>query len=63
MVLPSRGGSIPAGITLVVVGGLVLLNRVSGLSLEWLRDWWPVAPIAFGAYLLAKGIQERRAPK
>jgi hypothetical protein len=28
------------------------------MSLVWVKDWWPVAPILFGAYLLVRGIQD-----
>jgi hypothetical protein len=30
------------------------------VSLDWLEEWWPAAPILLGAYLLVKAIQERR---
>ncbi|MBD3235924.1 MAG: hypothetical protein GF330_04410 [Candidatus Eisenbacteria bacterium] len=55
-----QGGSIFGGIVLVVFGILVLLNTVLGVSMAWLQDWWPIAPIAVGVYLIYKGIQDRQ---
>ena len=59
--LPKMTGSIPAGILLLAGGGLILSSTVFGISLAWIADWWPVAPIAIGAWLLFKGLQEKRA--
>ncbi|MFB3909517.1 MAG: LiaI-LiaF-like domain-containing protein [Candidatus Eisenbacteria bacterium] len=60
LVLMGRHGSVGGGIVLLVVGFLVLLNRVAGLSFEWLKDWWPIIPIGFGAWLLWQGLRDRR---
>jgi hypothetical protein len=60
-VLPKRGGSILAGAALIVGGMLILLNRVYGVPMDWLEDWWPIAPVGLGVYLLVQGIRERRA--
>lgn len=59
--LPSFGGSIAGGAALLVVGFLLLLNTRFGLSLDWIEEWWPLAPMALGAYLLIKALQERKA--
>ena len=37
----------------------MLLYTRFDVSLAWLDEWWPVAPIALGAFLLVKAIQER----
>jgi hypothetical protein len=58
---PSIGGSIFGGLSLLVVGFILLLNTRFGVSLEWLEEWWPVAVMIFGAYLLAKALKERAA--
>ena len=50
----SLGGSYVAGSALLVFGVIALSNTAFGYSLEWLNDWWPLAPIAFGAYLVYK---------
>jgi len=60
MTLPSFGGSIGGGVALIVVGVILLANTRFGISLEWIEEWWPLAPIGVGAYLLAKAVQERR---
>ena len=60
MELPSFGGSIGGGAALLVVGVILLLNTRFGISLDWIEEWWPVALIGFGAYLLAKAVQERK---
>ena len=59
-VIAGRNGSILGGLVLTVFGFLFLLNRIAGLPLDWLKDWWPAVPLAFGVYLLYKGIQDRR---
>lgn len=58
--MPSLGGSIVGGLALIVGGAILLSNTAFDLSLAWLEDWWPVAPILFGVYLLGRAIQERR---
>ncbi len=59
--VPSFGGSFAGGSVLLVVGVISLSNTRFGVSLDWLEEWWPVAPIVLGAYLLVKAIQERRS--
>ncbi len=53
-------GSIGAGIGLIVLGGVFLSNTLFDLPLDWMEHWWPIAPILVGAYLLARGILDRR---
>ena len=57
--LPNFGGSIGGGVILIVVGFILLLNTRFGVSLAWVEEWWPVAPMILGAYLVIKAIQER----
>jgi len=47
------------GVILVSVGGVALLNTLFGFSLAWLADWWPVAMIGIGAWLIRKGRKEK----
>jgi len=49
--MPDAGGGRFAGITLVVIGFILLLNTRFDISLEWLEEWWPLALIAGGGYL------------
>ena len=44
----------------MVLGVLLLTNTLWGMSLAWVENWWPVAPIMMGAYLVVKAAQERR---
>jgi hypothetical protein len=60
LVLPGAGGNFAAGLVLLVGGSIVLLHTAFDYSLEWLEDWWPVAPILFGAWLLFRGFQQRQ---
>lgn len=57
---PGLRGSIFGGATLIVAGFVLLLHTRFGMSLDWVEQWWPVAPMIFGAYLLGRAIQERR---
>lgn len=55
---PSVGGSYVGGVALLVGGVLALSNTLFNLPLIWLEDWWPMAPIAFGAYLVYRAKQD-----
>ena len=59
--MPGLQGTFVGGFVLIVVGFILLLNTRFGVSLDWLEEWWPAAPILFGAYLLFRAIQDRRA--
>ena len=59
--VPSFGGSIGGGIALIGLGFILLLNTRFGISLDWIEEWWPVAPMLMGTYLLVKAIQDRGA--
>lgn len=59
--LPGMGGSIVGGSILVAAGFVVLLHTRWGVRLDWVRDWWPVFPMLFGVYLVAKAVAERKA--
>jgi hypothetical protein len=51
---PSRRGSIVLGIVLIVLGGLFLLERISGFELG--RFGWPLFVIIPGVLLLIAGV-------
>ncbi len=53
-------GSLIGGTVLVVVGFALLLHTRFDVSLEWVEDWWPVAPMVLGGYLIFMALQERR---
>ena len=52
-------GSVAGGVALVLFGVLLLSNTAFDLSLEWLEDWWPVALVAFGIYLIYRARVDR----
>jgi hypothetical protein len=58
-----RQGSIGGGAFLLGLGVLLLAHTLFDVPLDWLRDWWPVIPIGFGAYLLYRGIKDRGMPR
>jgi len=59
--MPGFQGSIAGGAALMLVGFILLLNTRFGVSLDWVEEWWPAAPILFGAFLLYRAVQDRRA--
>jgi hypothetical protein len=59
MKLPGVGGSIFAGVGLIVVGIIALSYTKYDMSLAWVEDWWPVAPILIGVYLVGLAVRDR----
>lgn len=59
---PGLSGSVAGGVATALVGLILLLNTRFDMSLDWLEEWWPVALIAFGAYLVYKAKQEPAKP-
>jgi hypothetical protein len=60
---PGIRGSIFGGAALIAAGFVLLLHTRFGVSLDWVEEWWPVAPMILGAYLLVRAVQERRASR
>jgi len=58
---PSFGGLFAGGLVLVGVGVVLLSNTLWSVSLDWIEEAWPLAPILLGAYLVVKAIQERKS--
>lgn len=52
------GGTMLAGLIVTVVGSLILLENVLGISMAWVEKWWAVIPVIFGLYLLFRGMKE-----
>ncbi len=57
--LPAGQGSLAAGVTLVVVGAIALSHTLFNVPLEWVEDWWPLALVAMGAWLVYRAVQDR----
>jgi hypothetical protein len=58
---PGLGGSVVGGVSVALLGFVLLLYTRFDVSLDWLHEWWPVALIAFGGYLVYKAKQEKPA--
>lgn len=59
--LPEERGSMAGGVVLVVLGGLLLLNRLFDISLDWIADWWPLGVVALGIWLILKARKGRES--
>jgi len=58
---PMLRRSIPGGLAIAVVGGVLLAHTRFGMPLNWLNDWWPASLVAFGVYLVGRSIVSGRA--
>ena len=58
---PSLGGSMAGGAALILIGIVILSNTAFGASLEWLENWWPLALVGIGGWLVYKAIQDKAA--
>jgi hypothetical protein len=57
--MPGIQGSIIGGLLLIAVGAIFLSHTVWGIPLDWVENWWPLAPILFGVYLIGKSVADR----
>ncbi len=48
------------GVFLTVLGAVLLINKFYPLDFTWLREWWPVALVLLGLYLIASAWYERK---
>ena len=53
------GGSLMGGLLLIAIGALLVAHTRYDYSLDWLQDWWPVALVLYGLYLIVKWWQGR----
>ena len=60
MKLPRQRSSLGIGAFLLVLGLLLLYNQFYPLDLTFLVDWWPLALVLAGAYLLVKHFIEQK---
>lgn len=56
----SQGG-LAAGILLTTVGIFAFLDRFVHIDMEWLIDFWPLALIGIGLWLIVGAIRDRKA--
>ena len=60
--LPEIGGasgSVLGGTILIAAGSILLSHTRFGMSMRWLEEWWPVAPIMLGAWLVLKAMASK----
>jgi hypothetical protein len=57
---PGFRGSLIGGAAITLVGVLLLSHTLFDVSLRWVEDWWPVALIGVGVYLVYRGVQDRQ---
>lgn len=57
------GGSLMGGLLLVVFGGLLFAHTRYDYSLDWLADWWPMALVIYGIYLMVGWWRSRRSER
>jgi hypothetical protein len=58
--LPRGKGSIFGGSILIVFGGLALAHTRWGYSMEWVEEWWPLALVLIGAYLILQHFMNKK---
>ncbi len=51
--------SVVGGAAVALLGFVLLLHTRWDVSLDWMEEWWPMALIVFGAYLVYKAKQEK----
>ena len=57
---PSARGSLVGGMILIGLGLLLFAHTRFNYSLDWLEDWWPLALVLAGAYLIYSWRKERK---
>ena len=58
---PHGIGSLGGGIALIAAGLVLFGHTMFGMSLEWLADWWPMALVGAGAWLIFQDRQAKAA--
>lgn len=53
-------GRILGGLLLIAVGTLSIAHIRFHISLDWLQNWWPVALVIVGVYLVWQAVMERK---
>jgi TM2 domain-containing membrane protein YozV len=60
---PGTRGSLLGGAALVLFGILLFAHTLFQVRLDWIADWWPLALVFAGAYLIQKAVLSRQAPE
>jgi len=59
--MPKGRGTLTGGAALVIFGLILFGHTMYRLSLDWLEQWWPMAIVGLGAYLVYQAVMSRRA--
>jgi hypothetical protein len=57
------GNSLASGLALIAFGAVLLAHTRFGFSLSWIENWWPMALVMTGAYLIVQSYADRRQEK
>jgi len=57
---PEWNGSIVGGVMMVLFGTLLFLHTMFGLPMEWVTNWWPLALVIVGIWLVLASIKSRK---
>jgi TM2 domain-containing membrane protein YozV len=60
MSTPRLGGSLFGGVVLVLGGLAILLHTRFDVPIEVYEQWWPIAPVAMGAYLIIRSQMDKK---
>ncbi|MBI4520585.1 MAG: hypothetical protein HY701_07085 [Gemmatimonadetes bacterium] len=58
---PRRMGSFGGGVVLIGAGLVLFGHTMFGMSLAWVADWWPMALVGLGAWLVYQDRQAKSA--
>ena len=58
---PRRLGSLAGGVVLIGAGLVLFGHTMFGMSLRWVADWWPMALVGLGAWLVYQDRQAKGA--
>ena len=58
---PRRLGSLAGGVVLIGAGLVLFGHTMFGMSLRWVADWWPMALVGLGAWLVYQDWQAKQA--
>lgn len=56
---PGQGGLV-AGVILTLIGIVAFLEEFINIDLEWLYNFWPLALVGIGLWLIIASVRERR---
>ncbi len=57
---PGMRGSLMGGAVLIGAGFLMLSHTRFDVPMDWVADWWPIAPILIGAWLIYKNMESQK---